>query len=98
MRYGIDTREDLDEVALRDRWDRGDAVMRAKLEDFEEEHFRLELGLLCMDPRARFGTEPPGQYRGRGSELPSVRPMTSPNVTIFRPTLRPRDGCGCKGA
>ena len=31
---------------LRDRWDRAKAVMRARLEDFEEEHFLFELGLL----------------------------------------------------
>jgi len=46
VRYGIDSREDLDEAVLCDRWDRGKAVMRARLEDFEEEHFLFELGLL----------------------------------------------------
>jgi len=46
VRYGIDSREDLDQAVLRDRWDRAQAVMRARLEDFEEEHFLFELGLL----------------------------------------------------
>ena len=46
VRYGIDSWEDLDEAVLRDRWDRGKAVMRARLTSFEEEHFLFELGLL----------------------------------------------------
>ena len=44
--YGIDTEEDLDDSVLSDRWDRGKAVMRAKLKNFAEERFLLELGLL----------------------------------------------------
>ena len=46
VRYGIDSREDLDEAVLRDRWDRGKALIRAKLENVAEERFLFDLGLL----------------------------------------------------
>jgi demethylmenaquinone methyltransferase/2-methoxy-6-polyprenyl-1,4-benzoquinol methylase len=59
VRYGIDSREDLDEAVLRDRWARGKALMRAKLENVAEEHFLFDLGLLIHGQKPSHASNQP---------------------------------------
>lgn len=64
VRYGIDSREDLDEGVLRERWDRCRAAMRAKLESVSEERFLFDLGLLVHGRKPSGDSNPADPVRG----------------------------------